>query len=83
MAELNIRSCTRYRYRFSATLLAAIKADAEARQLLAQGSVVALVGLQRPALEALAATAPYRCAVYTPDVADPQAMLAWLIFSWK
>ena len=47
-----------------------------ARQLLAQGSVVALVGLNRPALEALAVTAPYRCAVYTPDVAVPHAMQA-------
>ncbi len=47
-----------------------------ARQLLVRGSVVALVGLNRPVLEALAATAPYRCAVYTPDVADPAAMQA-------
>lgn len=47
-----------------------------ARQLLARGSVVALVGLNRSALEALAATAPYRCAVYTLDVADPAAMQA-------
>lgn len=47
-----------------------------ARQLLVRGSVVALVGLNRPVLEALAATAPYRCAVYTPDVADSAAMQA-------
>ncbi|MFY8043618.1 MAG: SDR family NAD(P)-dependent oxidoreductase, partial [Rhodoferax sp.] len=47
-----------------------------ARQLLDQGSVVALVGLNRSALEALAVTAPHRCAVYTPDVADPHAMHA-------
>lgn len=50
--------------------------QALARELLAQGCAVALVGLQRPALEALAAAAPYRCAIYTPDVADSQAMQA-------
>ncbi|KRC29465.1 SDR family oxidoreductase [Acidovorax sp. Root217] len=44
------------------------------RELLAQGTQVALVGLQRPVLETLAATAPERCAVYTPDVADAAAM---------
>ena len=44
------------------------------RALLDQGACVALVGLQRPALEALAALSPYRCAVYTPDVSDTQAM---------
>lgn len=46
------------------------------RALLDQGACVALVGLQRPALEALAALSPYRCAVYTPDVSDTQAMQA-------
>ncbi len=44
------------------------------RELLAQGAQVALVGLQRPVLDALAATAPGRCAVYTPDVADAAGM---------
>ncbi len=48
--------------------------QALARELLAQGAQVALVGLQRSVLEALAATAPGRCAVYTPDVADAEAM---------
>lgn len=47
-----------------------------ARQLLADGAQVALVGLQRPVLDALAASAPSRCAVYTPDVADSTAMQA-------
>ena len=37
---------------------------------------MALVGLNRPALETLAALAPERCAVYTPDVADTTAMQA-------
>ena len=46
------------------------------RALLNQGACVALVGLQRPALEALAALSPYRCAVYTPDVSDTVAMQA-------
>lgn len=46
------------------------------RVLLGQGACVALVGLQRPAMEALAALAPYRCAVYTPDVTDTVAMQA-------
>lgn len=48
--------------------------QALARALLAQGAQVALVGLQRNVLDALAATAPGRCAVYTPDVADAAAM---------
>ncbi len=48
--------------------------QALARALLAQGAQVALVGLQRDVLDALAATAPGRCAVYTPDVADAVAM---------
>lgn len=47
-----------------------------AAELLAAGARVALVGLQRPVLEQLAATAPGRCAIYTPDVADTQAMQA-------
>ncbi|MBZ0225210.1 MAG: SDR family oxidoreductase [Comamonas sp.] len=47
-----------------------------ARQLLVQGCVVALVGLQRQVLQQLAALAPERTAVYTPDVADSAAMQA-------
>ena len=50
--------------------------QALARELLAAGSRVAFVGLQRPVLEELARTAPDRCAIYTPDVADAQAMQA-------
>lgn len=45
-----------------------------AQELLAAGAQVALVGMNRPVLDALAATAPDRCAVYTPDVADSAAM---------
>ena len=50
--------------------------QALARELLSQGAVVALVGLHRPSLQGLAALAPMRCAVYTPDVADSTAMQA-------
>jgi NAD(P)-dependent dehydrogenase (short-subunit alcohol dehydrogenase family) len=50
--------------------------QALARELIAQGAVVALVGLQRTVLESLAALAPGRCAVYTPDVADATAWQA-------
>jgi len=50
--------------------------QALARALLAQGASVALVGLNRPVLDGLAALAPYRCAIYTPDVADTAAMQA-------
>ena len=50
--------------------------QALARELLSQGAVVALVGLHRPSLQALAALAPMRCAVYPPDVADSTAMQA-------
>ena len=46
------------------------------RELLAGGGRVALVGLQRPVLEELARTASGRCAIYTPDVSDSQAMQA-------
>lgn len=45
-----------------------------AQELLAAGAQVALVGMNRQVLDALAATAPDRCAVYTPDVADSAAM---------
>ena len=53
--------------------------QALARQLIAQGAAVALVGLQRPALQALAALAPDRCALYTPDVASSAAMQAMAV----
>ncbi len=48
--------------------------QALARELLAAGAQVALVGMNREVLEALAATAPGRCAIYTHDVADSVAM---------
>jgi NAD(P)-dependent dehydrogenase (short-subunit alcohol dehydrogenase family) len=50
--------------------------QALARELIAQGAAVALVGLHQPTLQTLAALAPGRCAVYTPDVADSNAMQA-------
>lgn len=50
--------------------------QALARQLIAQGARVALIGLNRAALDELAALAPERCAVYTPDVSDAAAMAA-------
>ena len=50
--------------------------QALARELMAGGARVALVGLQRPALDALAAMAPDRCAIYLPDVSDATAMQA-------
>ena len=50
--------------------------QALARELLAAGARVALVGMNREVLEGLAASAPGRCAVYTPDVADSAAMQA-------
>lgn len=50
--------------------------QALARELIAEGASVALVGLQRPALEALQALAPGRCAIYQPDVSDAGAMRA-------
>lgn len=50
--------------------------QALARRLVEGGARVALVGLNRGSLDALAAQAPQRCAVYTPDVSDPQAMAA-------
>ena len=46
------------------------------RDLIARGAAVALVGLHRPTLEALQALAPERCRIYTPDVANAQAMQA-------
>ncbi|MDZ4124418.1 MAG: SDR family NAD(P)-dependent oxidoreductase, partial [Hydrogenophaga sp.] len=50
--------------------------QALARELIGAGARVALVGLQRPALDALAALAPERCAVYQPDVSDTTALQA-------
>lgn len=50
--------------------------QALAAELIAGGARVALVGLQSPVLERLAAGAPQRCAVYTPDVTDAPAMQA-------
>ena len=46
------------------------------RRLLNQGATVALVGLNRTALEELQAIAPERCRIYTPDVSDSAAMQA-------
>jgi NAD(P)-dependent dehydrogenase (short-subunit alcohol dehydrogenase family) len=57
--------------------------QALARELIASGAQVALVGLNRPALEAVAALAPERCAIYQPDVSDASAMQAmaadWMV----
>ena len=50
--------------------------QARAGELLSRGAVVARVGWPRPTPRALAALAPGRCAVYTPDVADSTAMQA-------
>lgn len=48
--------------------------QAFARELIAQGSHIALLGLNRTALNELAALAPERCAVYVLDVSDSAAM---------
>ena len=48
--------------------------QALAQALLAQGTQVALLGMNRTVLDALAAQAPGRCRVYTLDVSDAQAM---------
>jgi len=50
--------------------------QALARQLLAAGGAVALVGLDRARLQALQDLAPERCRLYTPDVSDAAAMQA-------
>src|SRR5574343_947349 len=50
--------------------------QALSRALIERGATVALVGLNRPVLQALHALAPERCRLYTPDVADAQAMQA-------
>jgi len=47
---------------------------AMASAALASGAKVALVGLDRVVLESLAAAAPGRCAIYTPDVSEGTAM---------
>jgi len=49
---------------------------AMAQAALARGAKVALVGLDRGVLDAMAQAAPGRCAVYTPDVSDGAAMQA-------
>lgn len=48
--------------------------QALARELLGNGAAVALVGLRREPLEALAALAPQRSAIYLADVSDAKAM---------
>ena len=50
--------------------------QALARQLIKQGAHVALVGMNTDTLQALAAVAPERCRIYTPDVSDAAAMQA-------
>ena len=50
--------------------------QALATALLDAGARVALVGMDRARLDALAAQAPERSAVYTPDVADAAALQA-------
>ena len=50
--------------------------QALAQRLVASGAQVALVGLDTARLQALAALAPARCAVYTPDVADAASVQA-------
>ena len=50
--------------------------QALARELLAQGARVALLGLDRARLDALQALAPERAGVYTLDVSDAAAMQA-------
>lgn len=48
--------------------------QALARELIAQGSKVALIGLSRPVLQEMAAQAPERCRIFVLDVADAVAM---------
>jgi NAD(P)-dependent dehydrogenase (short-subunit alcohol dehydrogenase family) len=50
--------------------------QALARELIEGGAQVALAGLDAGKLEALAALAPGRCAVYTPDVSNGPQMQA-------
>ena len=53
--------------------------QALARELIDGGAHVALVGLDVGKLEALAALAPERCTVYTPDVSNSPAMQSMAI----
>ncbi len=57
--------------------------QALARQLIASGTHVVLVGLNRPALQTLADLAPNSTRIYTPDVSNATAMQAmacdWLV----
>ncbi len=57
--------------------------QALARELIAGGAQVALVGLNAATLDALVALAPERCIAYTPDVSDEHAMAAmardWIV----
>ncbi len=50
--------------------------QALARQLLAQGAAMALLGLNREVLAGLRALAPGRSRIYTPEVSDGAAMQA-------
>jgi len=50
--------------------------QALARQLIASGAQVALVGLHLPTLQTLVALAPERTQAFTPDVSDAAAMQA-------
>lgn len=50
--------------------------QALARQLIDSGAQVALVGLDAGRLQALAALAPERCVIHTPDIADSAAVQA-------
>ena len=59
--------------------------QALARTLIAQGAKVALLGMHRPSLEALAVLAPEHTRIYTLDVSDSAAMQAaandWMEFA--
>lgn len=59
--------------------------QALAQQLLAQGSKLALLGMQPDVLENMAAQAPAQCRVYVLDVSDSAAMLRmaqdWMQFA--
>ncbi len=56
--------------------------QALARQLLAEGAAVALVGLNRPVLEELHNAHAQRSRIYTPDVSDSAAMNA-MATDWR
>lgn len=59
--------------------------QALARELIAQGSKVALMGLHRPALQELAALSPTHCRIYMLDVADAgdmrRAVEDWMAYA--